>query len=273
MLEDSGSFLYSAGGMALSGSLSRPMSDSIPVQAAALLPSLGGYHDARVENFRYNHVVSFETAYTHVSGSRNPEDGVHSSLLSIVVEGLNVLDMLTADRIVARLGSKRDLAEPETRVSPMGTCFDNVRIGGYPLQIELDTTTFHVQDTHRAFKSAYENNAALRTEWRERFLWNGVKNDAPAKLRQRYKGYAQSNTLPEADGITACTMVKSLKCDCPGVVCLGNAVVVPDFGVVYVAEYRIQRHKRHLTMLNLDLGSPMAAMMRIGEGQANGNGG
>jgi hypothetical protein len=272
-MDEPGSFLYSASGMALSASLSRPLSDSIPVQAAAMLPSIGGYHDARVENFRYKHVLSFDKAYTQVSGSRNPDDSTHNSLMSIVIEGLNVLDMLTADRIVARLCSKRNLKEPETRVTPTGTCFDNVRIGGYPLTIELDTTLFHTHDTRHAFKSAYESDAALRTELRKRFLWNGAKNDVPAKLRQRYKGYSQSNTLPETDGITPCTLVKSLKCDCPGVVCVGNAVQVPDFGVISVADYRMQTGKRQLTMLTLNLGSPLAGMMVLAEGQGNGGGG
>lgn len=264
-------FSYHASGIALSGRVTRPFKELIPVQAGAILPELGGCNEAHVEHFRYKDMLSFNRAYTQVTGSLNPDDDVHNTLMSIVVEGLNVMDMLTADRMVARLTSLRRLTESETHVTPLGTTFENVRIGGYPLKIELDTTIFQTHDTHAGFKKAYESDAALRTELRERFLWNGVKNDIHPRLQQRYKGCTQTDTLPESDGATRCTLVKSLKCECPGVKCVGNAVVVPHFGIIYVAEYRTQAHRRYLTLLRLDLGCPVAGTMDVGEGQMNGN--
>ena len=40
--------------------------------------------------------------YTHVSGAHQADDGSHNTLVTSTVEGLNLLDVVTADRIVAR---------------------------------------------------------------------------------------------------------------------------------------------------------------------------
>jgi len=40
--------------------------------------------------------------YTHVSGAHQTDDGSHNTLVTSTVEGLNLLDVVTADRIVAR---------------------------------------------------------------------------------------------------------------------------------------------------------------------------
>src|ERR1700686_2613576 len=89
---------YNAHGSALSGHIQRPFDEIIEVQSGMSLPSSGGYGAVRVEKFRFKEVVSFDAASTQVSGSKKKEDNSHTTLVSTVVEGLNILGVVTADR-------------------------------------------------------------------------------------------------------------------------------------------------------------------------------
>jgi len=271
-MNDTTRFLYHAHGTALSGVIRRPFSQDVEAQATTMLPVTGGYRTARAEAFRIEHILSFQAAYTQVSGSKNQQDNTHTSLMSIVIEGLNVLDLLTADRIVARLSAKRDLAEPETRVVPLGTQFENLRIGGFPVNVELDLELFHKHDTCASFKDAYRQDSDFQNTVRDRFLWKELDNSAPDFLRKRYKGLT-SGAMPEYDGVIPCSLVKKLECKCPGVTCCGNVIVVPNFGTIYLAEYRVQPHKRNITMLRMELGSPVEGSLQVNDGGQNGGSG
>ena len=106
------SHVYSAYGHALSGRISRPLDHIIEVQAGMSLPSIGGIGNARVEDFRFRDYVSFKTAYTHVAGSIGDGE-VHTTLVTSTIENLNVLDVVTADRVVTRLASRSKNRDPE----------------------------------------------------------------------------------------------------------------------------------------------------------------
>jgi hypothetical protein len=128
-------FAFRASAAALGGFFTRPVHEPLPVQAASVLPSVGGYGTARAEHFRFHELVSFKAAYTQVIGTEYSEDGrrERSTLALAVVEGLNVLDMVTADRVVGRLVSETDLtakAAGELTWLPLGSYFVNLRIGG-----------------------------------------------------------------------------------------------------------------------------------------------
>ena len=63
------------------------------------------FGSVRVEGFRHKEILSFGSAYTEVVGTE-PEDGVYETLALSVVEKFNLLDVVTCDRIVARLTSR-----------------------------------------------------------------------------------------------------------------------------------------------------------------------
>src|SRR2546430_9166681 len=132
-------FHYHASGHALSGELTRPVQRVIEVQAGISLPSTGGVGSSRVENFRVDEVVSFKRAYSHVAGSVKEERGkeIYTTHATATVEGLNILDVVTADRIVARLSSSFEEPPPEKpgpyegKVLLVGSKFENLRIAGH----------------------------------------------------------------------------------------------------------------------------------------------
>jgi len=139
-------FHYHASAHALSGELTRPVQRVIEVQAGISLPSTGGVGSTRVENFRVDEVVSFKRGYTHVSGSVKDETDkkIYTTHATAAVEGLNILDVVTADRIVARLSSSYQDPPPERpvpyegKVLLLGSKFENLSIAGYQVDVELD---------------------------------------------------------------------------------------------------------------------------------------
>ena len=96
-------FLYRAHGLAAAGHLTSPHNEPIEIQAANALPSDGGHGVVGVENFRHRDVVSFASAHTQVTGVENTKDGktFHHTLVSTTIEKLNILNIVTADTVVA----------------------------------------------------------------------------------------------------------------------------------------------------------------------------
>src|SRR6266576_1314460 len=101
-------YLHQASAIATSGRITRPFCDLIPTQASLALPIDGGHESKRVENFRYKEIVSFASAYSEVAGSEHGPDGPFDTLALTAIEKLNILDVVTCERVVARISSKRD---------------------------------------------------------------------------------------------------------------------------------------------------------------------
>jgi hypothetical protein len=245
-------YLYNAHGHALSGQILRPFQETIEVQAGMSLPTTGGYGSARVENFRLKQVISFKSASTQVSGSFNERDKSHTTLVSTTVEGLNILDVVTADKVVARLASRHPVNDGEPHIVLLGSHFVNLRIAGCPTTVELDHDLFLKLDTFAAFRKELESNTDFRR----------------MALDPYRTGKAQET--PPVHGVVLCSLVKEIKTACPGVEHRGHEIVVPEFGRIFVAEVIAEHSRRTLTMLRLELGSPTSGPITVAEAQGNG---
>src|SRR5215469_11907277 len=95
---------YHAEATILSGHLQLPLVQKIEPQAHSQLKVEGGYLSERAKEFRIESVLSFRSGYTHVAGNRSlkPDEG-WTTLTTTVIEGLNVLDVVTADRVVGQI--------------------------------------------------------------------------------------------------------------------------------------------------------------------------
>jgi hypothetical protein len=245
-------YLYNGHGHALSGHILRPFEHQIEVQAGMSLPTSGGYGSARAENFRVKEVVSFKTAYTQVSGSLKKDDNSHTTLVSSTVEGLNILDVVTADRIVARLASHHGPGPGESHIILLGSHFENLKIAGCPVNVDLDHELFLKMDTFEAVRNEFQSNTEFR------------------KIAEDLYGTGKRHALPDSHGVVHCSLVKDMKTTCPGVKRQGHAFTVPQFGKMYLAEVIAEHSKRSLTMLRLVLGSPTDGCLDVVEVQGNG---
>jgi hypothetical protein len=245
-------FLYNAHAHGVSGEFQRPIKQIIEAQAATSLSTAGGHGRSRADKFKFVEFLSFDSAYSHVSGSKSETDGNYSTLATATVEGLNILDVVTARRVVARLSSERNLQEPESHIIFLGSRFEDLRIAGCPVEVILDLELFHRADTFSNFKKEFDSNADFR------------------KMAQDPFQAGQSQKSPDPSGVFLCSLVKDIKTTCPGVKREGHGLVIPQFGKVFFAEVVIEHQKRTLTMIRAELGCPVTGGVVTAMVQGNG---
>lgn len=132
-------FWFRGSTMVMGGRIVSPVCDNIDAQGACVLPPMGTFAATSIGRFDYKNIVGFERATSTVSGQKVTHDGITSgdTLVTVAIEGLNILDAITADRVVARMTSthaeKKKGSEPEAL--PFGSHFENLRIGGVPVEL------------------------------------------------------------------------------------------------------------------------------------------
>lgn len=279
-------FHYHASAHALSGQFWRPFQRVIEVQAPSVLPSIGGLGNSRVDNFRLDDFVSFKAGYTHVLGSemevKNAKGQVvkdaegqpkiaHTTQVTSTVEGLNILDVVTADRIVGRLTSVHDVedkeAKGEARILLIGSRFENLRIAGCAVHVVLHHELFLQLPTFSAIANLKDKN--------ETDFWKL----AAESLEGVNPGAKLEKKKPEAPGALLCSIVKDFKFKCldegekicPGVTRRGrHRLYVEDFGNIYLGEVLFRHSHKTLTMLRIELGSPNGAGITVVQADSNG---
>lgn len=250
------SFLFHASAFALSAHLTRPAEHLIEAQAGSTLPSTGGQSGARVENFRFGQMISFKAGYSQVAGSEKIEQGktTYTTLATAAIEGVNICDVVTADRIVARLASSY-VDGSEASILVMGTRFENLRVAGHSIEVELHHELAMRLKTYADVKNEYENN-----------------DDFKKMIGDPFK----PGQVPKFDpyGDVRCSLVKELKpAKCPGIVrhgYFGHVLVVPEFGTIHLAEMMIEKGRKVLTMFRIELGSPNGGGATGGQVDSNG---
>lgn len=233
-------FHYRACAHALSANFTRPFAHNLEIQAPISLPTIGGHGHSRVENFQFREFISFKKGYTHVSGSQ-AEDGSYNTLVIAVVEGLNILDVVTADRVVARIRSKHFKDAAEGEISLAGSKFENLKISCCPVKAELD---FDLLEDILTFERA---KAQL------------------GKIRQIAGAARGSDHTP-----IAASCIKPLDPKCPGVRTERHGFHVDGFGNVFLGEVMIKHGEKTLTMIRLELGSAVAGSGTVVEASSNG---
>jgi hypothetical protein len=236
-------FHYHGCGHAFSAQFTRPFHEQVDVQAGAALPPTGGHGSSSVENFRFRQFISFKRAYTHVSGGYQSGDNSNNTLVTSVVEGLNMMDVLTADRIVCRLYSKHPPDDPEGNITMHGSNFENLSICGVPVNINLDFGLFEGIQTFAHAQKAFKSN-------------DKFKRLASDPLQT-------GKALPEqkSHGAFLCSLVEGggIQTKAPGVKPSSHSIYVPGFGRVFFGEMVISHGTRTLTMLRFELGSTTQA--------------
>ncbi len=208
-------FQFGAEGVAIGGYLERPVDELIESQAATALPPVGGYGSARVENFRHRELISIKSARTVVAGrdARLHEPSVFSALATTIVEGLDIMGVVTADRVVARLTlTQKGDGFPEFSVE--GSYFQGLRIKGEPI-------------------SPGASFGPLKPHGDE---------------QQRFRSVSLATIIGRPDSHA-------------------NAISIPDFGTIYLAELISAYHTAHLTMIRVEFGCAVegkAAVCAVG---------
>jgi hypothetical protein len=251
-------FHYHANAHVLSGQLTRPIQHLIEVQAATSLPTIGGHGKAYVDDFRLEHFVYLKRGYSHVSGSTQDVDGKmhYTTLVTAIAEGVNILDVVTADRIVGRFASNFSFDEGHTepQFTLVGSRFENLRIAGCKTEVEFDVELFEKIPTYEAARNEFKKNPEFKKMVEDPF--------------------AEGEKLPEPKecGTILCSAInlKKLETSCPGVVRRGYCFLIPKFGKLCLGEIIIRHGHRILTMMRFELGSPVSGKGGVVQFQSNG---
>jgi hypothetical protein len=232
-------FHYHAEGHGFSGEFRHPLWSLIPAQASASLSQIGGHAGAQVENFHFQDFVCFKSAHTHISGKRR-RDETFVTHASTVVKGLNILGMVTAERIISRLTSIHNPKELEGHIIAEDSRFEGLRINGEDVNVIL------------------RHNLLVKCKTFDD-LAKGIASDA------------KSGKIAETkDGVALCSLVEKIETKLKGVDPKRHLIEVPNFGKIFLAEVYAEAGTRTLTMLRLELGSPHVADMTAAETRTNG---
>jgi len=267
---------YHANAHALGGHLERPVAQHVPIQVPSSLSPVGGYSSSKTGEFHLQGILSFKGASTQVAGSRN-RNGAWTTLVTSVVEGVNVLEVITADRLVAQISLEHPLEGYQPKVTFAGTRFENLRVAGHRVDpvTNLDLcstrpTTAEGYPTvsclaHKGFMDTVAEHYNHMSD--PNYLPKWVTNRTiPAWVQDRYKGSA----APRAGrDVVVCSLVKEITGQFPGAP-YGHVIEVPEFGKAFLAELVVDHNSFQLSMLRLELGCGTDGSVDVGSGRGNG---
>ncbi len=227
--------IYDAEAEALSGDLTLPLIQAVKPPTYVKLNPRGGYLSQHAENYRLGGAVSFRSAYTQVAGNPDTKKGHGwNTLTTSVIEGLNVLDIVTADRIVCQISTDHPLVGYVPTVTFLGTRYENLRIAGHAVKLELDLNI--LGDKPKGDASYTSNRDFIKRVAAQRDRIQSLKN-VPTEISTRY------NRLPAISakqGKIECSLVNQSEGGFPGR-CFGNALDVPNFGKIYLGTLTLEQ--------------------------------
>jgi hypothetical protein len=267
---------YHAEAEVLKGNLRLPLVQEIKTQASAKLGEEGGYLSQHEIDYKLEGVISFEKAYTQTSGNRGLKPGHGWATLSTsVVEGLNVLDVVTADRVVSQIALEHPLEGYVPEIHFLGSRFENLRVAGRLVDIDLDWNHLGPKPENDApySKSMGFIDRVNRQHERVRSHPNLLQ-----ELLQRYTGVSPDVEEPEA---IECSLVNQVGGGFPGEG-RGHVIHIPGFGTISLANLRIEQSDYkpgtgiprktlvQLTMIELRMGCIAEGESGVGSTKGNG---
>jgi len=282
---------YHAEASVLHGHLKLPLNQEIHQQVPVLLKDRrGGHFFQRAEHYSLQGLISFKSGYSHVSGNRSLKNHGWVTLATSVLEGLNVLDVITADRMVAQVSTEHPLENGHVpHLTFLGTHFENLRVGGYPVQVELDLGI--CGDKPRGDIPYTEDPSFLDRIGRQCASIADAPG-LPSALRAEYDEELQQiaeirsgNGSGKGDGKPpklGCTLVKTIS-KIPIATSYGNVLEIPGFGTVSFAAVEVGAlapagtmgekvgNYFNLTMLKMKMGCIGDGNLSAGSVTANGH--
>ncbi len=267
---------YHADATILSGHLRLPLVQKIEPQAHAHLKEEGGYLAERAENYRLESVMSFRNAYTHVAGNQSTKPGQGWTTISTTaVEGLNVLEIVTAERIVGQTITEHPLVGYVPTVSFLGSRFEGLRIAGHPVEVDFDPLILGTKPENDGPYTRHDGVLGRVRKQYERILGH---NQLPNDLGEQYNQLRQ--TLGSAEALE-CSLVNQASGRYPGV-SFGHKIRIPDFGEITLGKLSLVHEDPvpgsgiprattvRLTMLEFNFGCIIDGNALFGTGSSNG---
>lgn len=274
---------YHAEAHSLSGYLHHPVYQRINEKANV---SFKDYRDGHVQErenaFTLEGLVSFTDSRSRVSGNRSLKNKGWITLSTSIVEGFNVLEIITADRVVSQVSTEHAYRNGHVpSVTFLGSQFVNLRLGGFLLEPTFD---FTVCKDKPDGEIPYVKHPAFLKGVRDQIA-SVAEGDLPIEVRDTYSsrlkivdslieaaegGEGCSNNGNRATNVdkiaVTCSLITKIDVDdipIPGLRTAGNVLFIPEFGSVALAELEVSALRGsdgkydnyfNLKMLNVKLG-------------------
>jgi hypothetical protein len=261
------SYSFRADANALGGYLEEPFDKVIPTLAPVSLPAVGGFATARSEAFNLDEIVSCSSAYTRVSGRDHHADGSISILITAVVEGLNILEVVTAERIVAQvsLSILNDNGPPQ--ISLTGSRFEGLRLAGRDCRPHLNSN-LHRPDSDKSGQGSpltWREFQRTGREQAEKLIkcFKDRRDENAYQWALKRHGWMTSDPQQGDGGNVLCSLVDGFEGESPKGSC-GHIVEIPGFGRIIVGELRVSRDAVQLVAIRAELGCPIKGKIGVG---------
>jgi len=223
--------MYDADAFAFSANFQAPIPQVIEKQAFVELPERGGYSYLPAAPYRLNGIVSHGGGYAQVAGHANSNGGA-ITLATAVVVGLNILDVVTADRIVAQITTEHAPNNYVPSVSFLGTRFENLRIAGQQIEIEPYLDILGAKPNN---DESYLNDGGVLSRIAQQYSKIRSMVGLPKWASDQFNWDPAATDRQQVK----CSLVKSVS-GAPGK-SFGHVIELPFFGKIFLAELTVTR--------------------------------
>jgi hypothetical protein len=271
-------FVFRGGAAPAGGRISRPRDVILETGGASALTITGGRSIGELGKTRFGEFASLGSATTSAEGlfddkvalreltHQRVEEEALTTTTTVKAEVRQVVvgqrPALRVEQLRAALVAQSPRVSGEPSIRTASLKISGVDIGGHTLIVELNNELFEKYDTKGKLLTAADKTAFIREHGPSLLISRG----ADGKFTRRF--------LVQNDGTIYASVVRQLKWKgkpYPGSSIDHHVVTVPNFGKIFFGEIFISAYTRRLTMLRLQLGSPIGGFVAFDEVETNGS--
>ena len=247
-------FHYHADASPLGGHITHPIENIIHTQASTSLAQAGGHAESRIESYRLDNSVTVTSgaAYSHTTGVVNKKTDTWTTLVTSVVENLNVLEVVTADRIVSKLHVEYPQEGDHPRISIIGSKFVNLRVNGESINPVLDIDLLKSESNSEFPEKHLIEEKVFNNKVSSHYKKITETKGAPEWLAGRHASMKSPESRKKR-GYVLCSLVEELQGAKPGT-SFGHVLHVSGFGNIFFGELIVGPNSYRLTMMRIEMG-------------------